>query len=145
MASASFLPNSIASFSNPTTSNNIRQGFGIRFPLLSLPFSTRRGAFRVRSEAIQTSPTPDKTSQDDPIQKLLKRDYKWGFISDFESTSIPKGLSEDTVRLISARKGEPDWMLQFRLDAFRRFLKMREPEWSDNRYPPIDFQVRIDR
>jgi hypothetical protein len=71
---------------------------------------------------------------------FLKRDYKYGFVSDIESVSIPKGLSEETVRLISARKKEPEWMLQFRLNAYKQWLKMKEPKWSDIRHPPIDFQ-----
>ena len=97
--------------------------------------------WKIRSEAIQTDWGATKTSEDDDaIQKFLKRDYKYGFTSDFESFSIPKGLSEETVRSISSIKEEPEWMLEFRLSAFRRFLRMREPQWSDNRYPPINFQ-----
>lgn len=103
----------------------------------------RRGG--IRAEALQTDrsaaePLPAATTEEDTIQKLLKREYKWGFVSDIESLTIPKGLSEDTVRLISARKGEPDWMLEFRLKSYRRWLSMREPSWSDNTYPSIDFQ-----
>ncbi len=79
-------------------------------------------------------------SSDDTIHEFLKRDYKYGFVSDIESVTIPKGLSEDTVRLISARKKEPEWMLQFRLNAYKQWLKMKEPKWSDVRHPPIDFQ-----
>ncbi|XP_058093992.1 UPF0051 protein ABCI8, chloroplastic [Magnolia sinica] len=96
----------------------------------------------IRSDAgsVSSSPTIRPTPSSDPIQKLLQRDYKWGFTSDFDSFSIPKGLSEATVRSISALKSEPDWMLEFRLSAYRRFLSMREPKWSDNIYPPIDFQ-----
>ncbi|KAL8136808.1 hypothetical protein V2J09_002809 [Rumex salicifolius] len=93
------------------------------------------------------TPSPGKTSvssvsndSDDPLQKFLKRDYKWGFNEEIESFTIPKGLSVETVRLISSRKNEPDWMLQFRLNSYRKFLKMTEPKWSDNRYPPINFQ-----
>jgi hypothetical protein len=91
--------------------------------------------------AVQTdSPKPATTEEDDPIQRLLKRDYKWGFRSDFQTFSIPKGLNEDTVRMISALKEEPDWMLDFRLKSFRVFLSKAEPTWSDNVYPPIDLQ-----
>ncbi|WOK94836.1 hypothetical protein Cni_G03541 [Canna indica] len=98
--------------------------------------------------AVQTDRKPSSSTgdggdkeEDDPIERFLKRDYsKWGFVSDIESVSIPKGLDENTVALISAKKGEPDWMLQLRLRAFRRFLSMREPQWSDNSYPPIDLQ-----
>ncbi|XVF32204.1 hypothetical protein REPUB_Repub17cG0061900 [Reevesia pubescens] len=69
-----------------------------------------------------------------------QRDYKWGFVSDIESFSIPKGLSEETIRLISSMKKEPPWMLAFRLSSFHRFLCLKEPKWSDNQYPPIDLQ-----
>ncbi|XP_078437505.1 ATP binding cassette protein 1 [Wolffia australiana] len=101
-------------------------------------------SLQIRSEALKTdwnsSKIAESAEDEDAIQKFLKRDYKWGFSSDFESFSIPKGLSEDTVRSISSIKGEPEWMLEFRLSAFRRFLRMKEPQWSDNRYLPIDFQ-----
>ncbi|CAI5472326.1 unnamed protein product [Closterium sp. Yama58-4] len=81
-----------------------------------------------------------KSSSDDTIQQFLQRDYKYGFVSNIENVQIPKGLTEETVRLISAKKKEPEWMLEFRLSAFRQWQKMTEPEWSDNRYPKIDFQ-----
>jgi Fe-S cluster assembly protein SufB len=66
--------------------------------------------------------------------------YKYGFVTDIESDKAPKGLSEDTVRFISAKKNEPDWMLQWRLDAYRRWLTMREPTWARVDYPKIDYQ-----
>ncbi|XP_043701163.1 UPF0051 protein ABCI8, chloroplastic-like [Telopea speciosissima] len=109
-------------------------------------FTTSSRRWKVRADLESISIPSDrasstgKTLTDDPIQKFLKRDYKWGFVSDFESFSIPKGLTEETIRLISSRKDEPDWMLQYRLDAFHKFLKMKEPKWSDNQYPPINFQ-----
>jgi Fe-S cluster assembly protein SufB len=72
---------------------------------------------------------------------LTNREYKYGFVTDIESDIIPKGLSEDTVRLISAKKNEPEWMLEFRLKAFRNWLKMEEPKaWPNFEYPAIDFQ-----
>eukprot|EP00271_Cylindrocystis_brebissonii_P006113 TRINITY_DN186_c2_g1_i1.p1 TRINITY_DN186_c2_g1~~TRINITY_DN186_c2_g1_i1.p1 ORF type:complete len:610 (-),score=99.64 TRINITY_DN186_c2_g1_i1:512-2341(-) len=83
------------------------------------------------------------SSSDDTIHQFLNRDYKYGFSSDIKSLSIPKGLSEDTVRIISAKKGEPEWMLEFRLNAYRQWLKMKEPQWSDNQYPKIDYQDMI--
>eukprot|EP00249_Psilotum_nudum_P019852 c27448_g1_i1 orf=242-1987(+) len=76
----------------------------------------------------------------DAIQKFLQREYKWGFVSDIESVSIPKGLSEETIRLISSKKQEPEWLLSFRLNAYRQWLKMEEPKWSDNEYPSINYQ-----
>ena len=72
---------------------------------------------------------------------LTNREYKYGFVSDIESDIIPKGLSEDTVRLISTKKNEPEWMLEFRLKAFRGWQKMTEPKhWPNFEYPTIDFQ-----
>eukprot|EP00245_Coleochaete_scutata_P004209 TRINITY_DN16493_c0_g2_i1.p1 TRINITY_DN16493_c0_g2~~TRINITY_DN16493_c0_g2_i1.p1 ORF type:complete len:557 (-),score=132.56 TRINITY_DN16493_c0_g2_i1:966-2636(-) len=81
-----------------------------------------------------------KPSSDQTINDFLKRDYKYGFVSDIESENIGKGLSEDTVRLISAKKNEPEWMLEFRLNAFRRWLQMKEPKWSDCNMDKIDYQ-----
>lgn len=74
------------------------------------------------------------------ISKLLNRPYKYGFKTIIESETFPKGLSEDVVRAISAKKHEPEWLLEFRLKAYRRWLTMKEPAWSDNHYPRIDFQ-----
>ncbi|CAO1946462.1 unnamed protein product [Urochloa humidicola] len=105
----------------------------------------RRG--RLSVVAVQTGPQKPSSSQAaaaekeaDALQNLLKREYKYGFVSDFESFSIPKGLSEATVRRISELKAEPVWMLDFRLAAYRRFLTMVEPTWSDNEYAPVDLQ-----
>ncbi len=74
--------------------------------------------------------------------ELLKnREYKYGFVTDIESEIIPKGLSEATVRLISSKKNEPEWLLEFRLKAYRNWLKMEEPkDWPNFEYPKIDFQ-----
>ncbi|MPZ12083.1 MAG: Fe-S cluster assembly protein SufB [Kiloniellaceae bacterium] len=66
--------------------------------------------------------------------------YKYGFVTDIESETAPKGLSEDTVRFISAKKGEPEWLLEWRLKAYRHWLKMPEPGWSKVQFPPIDYQ-----
>src|ERR1700726_2270106 len=66
--------------------------------------------------------------------------YKYGFVTDIESDKAPKGLSEDTVRFISAKKNEPEWMLAWRLDAYKRWLTMREPKWAKGEYGPIDYQ-----
>lgn len=72
---------------------------------------------------------------------LANREYKYGFVTDIETETIPKGLSEDTIRLISKKKDEPQWMLDFRLKAYRSWLKMEEPRhWPNFRYPEIDFQ-----
>lgn len=70
------------------------------------------------------------------------KDYsKYGFVTDIEEDRLPPGLSEETVRFISAKKNEPEFMLEYRLKAFRAFQKMKEPRWADVSYPPIDFQA----
>ncbi|MBM3544431.1 MAG: Fe-S cluster assembly protein SufB [Alphaproteobacteria bacterium] len=66
--------------------------------------------------------------------------YKYGFFTDIESVKAPKGLSEDIVRFISEKKGEPEWLLEWRLEAYRRWLTMNEPAWANVKYPKIDFQ-----
>ena len=74
------------------------------------------------------------------VRALEADAYKYGFVSDIESDVAPKGLNEDTVRFISAKKGEPEWLLQWRLEAFRRWRTMEEPTWARVEYPKIDFQ-----
>ena len=74
------------------------------------------------------------------VRRIDVDQYKYGFVTDIESDKAPKGLSEDTVRFISAKKGEPEWMLDWRLDAYRRWLTMREPTWARVDYPKIDYQ-----
>ena len=74
------------------------------------------------------------------VQALVNQPYKYGFVTDIETEKIAKGLSEDVVRLISAKKEEPEWMLEFRLKAYRRWLTMEEPDWAAVGYPAIDYQ-----
>ncbi len=74
------------------------------------------------------------------IDEVTSGEYKWGFVSNIESENAPKGLSEDIVRFISAKKKEPEWMLEFRLKAFRHWQKMQEPQWANVNYPKVDFQ-----
>jgi len=74
------------------------------------------------------------------IQNLVNQPYKHGFVSDIESDVVPKGLNEDVIRVISAKKGEPEWLLEFRLKAYRHWLTMQEPAWPNVKYPKIDFQ-----
>jgi Fe-S cluster assembly protein SufB len=76
----------------------------------------------------------------DQVRQIDVDQYKYGFVTDIESDKAPKGLSEDTVRFISAKKSEPEWMLQWRLEAYRRWLTMREPDWARVDYPKIDYQ-----
>ena len=74
------------------------------------------------------------------IQNLVNQPYKHGFVSDIESDTVAKGLNEDVIRLISAKKGDPEWLLEFRLKAYRHWLTMKEPTWPNVKYPKIDFQ-----
>ncbi|WP_299347811.1 Fe-S cluster assembly protein SufB [uncultured Maritalea sp.] len=76
----------------------------------------------------------------DHVKEIEVDKYKYGFKTDIEMDMAPKGLSEDIVRFISAKKGEPEWMLEWRLDAYRRWLQMEEPKWARVNYPEIDFQ-----
>src|SRR5450432_402208 len=76
----------------------------------------------------------------DTIESLVKQEYKYGFVTDVETESTPPGLSEDTIRLISRKKNEPEWLLDWRLKAFRHWLTMPEPTWQFVKYPKINFQ-----
>src|SRR6266571_7529867 len=75
------------------------------------------------------------------IAEFTSREYKAGFVTDIESESIPPGLKEEIVRLISAKKKEPEWMLEWRLRAYRHWLTMSEPTWANVHYEPIDYQA----
>ncbi len=74
------------------------------------------------------------------IQAFTEQEYKYGFVTDIEADSVPAGLNEDVIRLISAKKQEPEFMLDWRLKAYRNWLKMQEPAWANVRYPAIDYQ-----
>src|SRR3974390_816961 len=76
----------------------------------------------------------------DHVRRIDVDQYKYGFVTDIESEKAPKGLSEDTIRFISAKKNEPEWMLNWRLNAYRRWLTMREPTWARVSYRKIDYQ-----
>ena len=80
------------------------------------------------------------TTATETIEQLANREYKYGFVTDVESESIPKGLSEDVVRLISQKKNEPEWLLEWRLKAYRLWLTMKEPTWQNVKYDPINYQ-----
>src|ERR671939_2242791 len=75
------------------------------------------------------------------IELLTNKEYKYGFVTDIESETIPRGLNEETIRLISAKKNEPEWMLEFRLKAYRHWLTMEEPRhWPNLTYPEVNYQ-----
>ena len=75
------------------------------------------------------------------LQSLVNQPYKHGFVTKIESDIAPKGLNEDTIRLISTKKNEPEWLLSFRLKAYQKWLTMTEPDWQNVQYPKIDFQA----
>src|SRR5881397_3117779 len=80
------------------------------------------------------------TTATSTIQELANREYEHGFVTELESETVPRGLNEDVIRLISAKKGEPDWLLQWRLKAYRHWLTMEEPRWWPNiKYAEIDY------
>ncbi len=77
------------------------------------------------------------------IESLANREYKYGFVTDIEADTIPRGLNEEIIRMISAKKQEPEWMLQWRLKAFKYWLTMKEPTWPNVHYPPINYQDAV--
>src|SRR5438552_6437285 len=106
----------------------------------------RPAAQRARDGRLDPFPTRDLSPENAivsapaTIQELTSRQYKYGFVTEIEADAVPRGLNEETVRLISAKKNEPAFMLEWRLRAFRHWLTMKEPRWQNVRYPPIDYQ-----
>ncbi|CAN0858607.1 UPF0051 protein ABCI8, chloroplastic [Linum grandiflorum] len=140
---ASLLTNGIPRFSSHPFSDSSKLLKPLSISTSSRIRADLTDSATLSSSSSSSSSTSTLTSSDDKIKEILRnRDYKekFGFNVDIDSFSIPKGLSEDTIRSISKLKHEPDWMLDFRLKAFHKFLQMKEPSWSDNRYPPINFQ-----
>jgi Fe-S cluster assembly protein SufB len=80
------------------------------------------------------------TEKNAALKEMAEKEYAYGFVSDFDADAAPRGLSEDIVRLISAKKGEPQWLLEWRLKAYRHWLTLEEPAWPNVTYPPIDYQ-----
>ncbi|MCJ8330754.1 MAG: Fe-S cluster assembly protein SufB [Lentisphaeria bacterium] len=83
---------------------------------------------------------PNEAISDDDLKEIADEEYKWGFTTDIESENLPKGLNEETVRAISAKKNEPEFMLEWRLQAFKHWLTLDEPTWPNVQYPKIDYQ-----
>jgi Fe-S cluster assembly protein SufB len=75
------------------------------------------------------------------IETFANQEYKWGFVTEIDADTVPPGLNEDVIRLISKKKNEPEFMLEYRLKAYRHWLTMREPTWANIHYPPIDYQA----
>ena len=96
------------------------------------------------SSAQTPSPTPTKPeapSQDEMLEVWESEQYKYGFVTDIESETLPPGLNEDVIRHISSKKGEPEWMTEWRLKAYRHWLTMEHPGWQNVNFPPVDFQA----
>ena len=85
----------------------------------------------------------ENTQDKELIKEVTQSEYKYGFVSDIEADEIPVGLTEETVKLISKKKGEPEWLLEFRLNAFEKWKKMEQPNWGHLDIPPIDYQSII--
>ncbi len=83
----------------------------------------------------------DASTDDEVLEQVIDHQYKWGFETEIEEEMAPPGLNEDIIRFISAKKEEPEWMLAWRLHAFRTWQKMEEPHWANIRYPSIDYQA----
>jgi Fe-S cluster assembly protein SufB len=76
----------------------------------------------------------------DVLEQTVASDYKYGFVTEIDTDVVPKGLNEDVIRMISHKKNEPEWMLQWRLKAYAHWLKMEEPTWPNVHYPKINYQ-----
>lgn len=75
------------------------------------------------------------------LEQLINSDYDAGFVTNIESDTLPPGLNEDVIRFISNKKEEPEWVLQWRLDAYAKWQKMTPPDWAQLKYPPVDFNA----
>ena len=82
----------------------------------------------------------DSNPNENIIEQVTNKEYEFGFVTDIETDFAPKGLNEDIIRLISAKKEEPEWLLEFRLKAYRKWLTMKQPTWAHLNIPPIDYQ-----
>ncbi|KAL5715799.1 Iron-sulfur cluster assembly SufBD protein abci8 [Ranunculus cassubicifolius] len=133
---ASLLANGISSFSphpEATTKSHSHLAFSPNPTTLRFPSLTKNPKFlKIRADSesavLPQSESSKSSKSDEAINNFLKRDYKYGFVSDIESVNFIE------------KKNEPEWMLEFRLKSYEKFLKMKEPNWSDNRYPPINLQ-----
>ena len=94
-----------------------------------------------QDDAIQVPETASES--DELIARSIEEEYKWGFVTDIEADSAPKGLNEEIIRFISAKKNEPEFLLNFRLKSFAHWQTLEEPQWPHVHYPPIDFQDMI--
>jgi len=74
------------------------------------------------------------------VEELATQEYKYGFVTEIEQETVPRGLNEEVIRMISAKKNEPEWLLEWRLKAYKHWLTMKEPTWANIKYDPIDYQ-----
>src|SRR5213083_1951548 len=119
------------------TSTRAHPGAWLTIPSNSCRIRLRHGHISATCDAQRTSGAPMSSG----IETQVLQPYKYGFVTDIESETVPPGLSEDVIRLISQKKGEPPWMLEWRLRAYRNWLKMPEPHWANVQYGPIDYQA----
>ena len=123
----------------PTSPNLFPRRFSLSDSFLTAHARTPRSIAKL-IEKTKTKKNQTRKKNKNKKTHTLSRPYAAGFTTDIESDTFAKGLDEDVVRAISAKKDEPEWLLDFRLRAFRKWLTMPEPDWSDNSYPQIDFQ-----
>lgn len=97
----------------------------------------------MKTEVFQPEKNVEVDEDRATIERTVSGEYKYGFVTDIESDEAPKGLNEDTIRFISAKKNEPEWMLEWRLKAYRHWLNMKEPKWANVEFEPIDYQEII--
>ena len=102
---------------------------------LSVPGTSTEVSFAISHEG-----TEQMTSTNQAVKQLVSDEYEHGFVTPIESDTLPPGLGEEVIRAISARKQEPAWMLQRRIEAYRHWLTMTQPDWAHLQHPPIDFQ-----
>src|SRR5205823_2461480 len=104
------------------------------------PGHPRRSGPRRHAAPADPGAVPRDDDMTETIEQLANQEYKYGFVTDIEADTAPPGLSEEIIRLISTKKDEPEWMLDFRLKSFRHWLTMTEPTWANVKYGPIDYQ-----
>ena len=83
------------------------------------------------------------STSDQTIERYAEEEYKYGFVTDVEQETFEPGLDEDVIRRLSAKKGEPEWMLEWRLKAYRHWLTLEEPDWANIKYDKVDYQSII--
>src|SRR5690606_16210200 len=140
----------------PSTSRNPRRRRCRRstFPPVSRPSASRwssAASANAAAAAARAAPEPNPfpgdvssmSSSTETIETFVKQGYAYGFVTDIETESAPPGLNEDIIRFITERKKEPDWLLDWRLKAYRHWKTLREPTWQYPRFKPIDYDAIV--